>query len=170
MLDTAIPSANAGTTFSSWFRLPLRFFIYHSLCTTYPDTHRENPVTMIQRRKAATYGKAIRKPTTDFSSFAQASEPTTKHVYQRPKVSNMSTTDGAAVKVAQRSTLLTPPREAGNTFRSKSQTPTGSPYNEAQSNMALYDVPTSGEDEEHSTSSPNTGARKRRKLTPMNDR
>ena len=124
---------------------------------------------MIQRRKATTYGRSSRKPITDFSAFAQASEPTIEHGHQRYNVAKAATTGGTALKVVQRSAVSKTPSKGREAVPSELRRPTDSGHRKAQSNVALYDFPSSDEDDERSASTSDNGSRKRRKLTPMND-
>ena len=118
---------------------------------------------MIQRRKAATYGKSSRKPISDFSSaaadaFAQASEPAPAWASDGPirmqkcSATKALATDGSVVEIATRSMA---PKTVSKDREIVSQ-----------SQDSLYDLPATDGDGEQSAHASDAGSRKRRKLTP----
>ena len=127
---------------------------------------------MIQRRKGATYGKPTRKPISDLSSFAEASEPPTRHTQQRLGDENVLSTKAVAVKLAQRSMLPKPAARTLEAVPPPLQKHTSSKHDGTNSDIAMYDFPHSEEEEEEqkSESSAEITSRKRRKLTLMSNR
>ena len=124
---------------------------------------------MVQQRKATTYGKSSRKPISKCSGFAQASEPTIDHAYQRQYDAKTSTTEGAATEVAQRASRVTPRLKARDGMSSKLQSQSSSAHDKAKAIVAIYDFPSSDESKNSGTSTSDAGSRKRRKITQTND-
>lgn len=73
------------------------------------------------------------------------------------------------MKLAQRSTSSNPHSKARGAISFPFQSPTSSSHGEAQSNAALYDFPSSDEDDSPTANTPDIRSRKRRKITPTND-
>ena len=124
---------------------------------------------MVQQRKATTYGKSSRKPISNCSGFAQASEPTIDHAYPRQYDAEPSTTEDAVTKVAQGASRITSRLKAKGGISTELQSQSSSDHDKTENNIAIYRFPFSDESNNSGTSTSDAGSRKRRKITPTSD-
>ena len=123
---------------------------------------------MIQQRKSATYGKSSRKQITDFSAFANASEPNKEHIHHKTGTSRAPSAQDAGMRTVQCSAspwqLPEAMRDVSEFQSYKASTP-----GRAQKKDMLYDFPSTDEDTERNESVADTGSRKKRRVTPKDD-
>ena len=123
---------------------------------------------MMQPRKVATYGKSSRKPITDFSAFAQASEPSQDSLHQGYPTSRAASTQDGGLRVVHSSASPRQFHKARNVV-SELQGRKGPTSGRTQSKDEMYDLPSTDEDTEQNTSASDTRSRKRRRLMSQDD-